>query len=324
MTGNSATAPARSPYTTALIVILNHRYEANIPRLRAIYGPRFKSVHFLCPFFRGRDADVSAVYDSSSRFQNYLVQARKDYMRAGVTHYAFAADDLILNPAVNEHNLVDRLGLNEHTAFIKEVCPPSARTFEYPHLLPALHAIGGNPFVHHRPELPDREEALRILKRHGIELGFFSLRNLRGHGNRWVQYPGLRQAVALVIRHRINKLVQVVRGQTPRPSVPSYPMVTGYSDFIVVPAGAMDAFLHYCGVLAAINLFVEFAIPTALLFACPSVRTFKDIADLKAGDFWGSEKDRIAQQHNYTLDELLRNFPPDLLYCHPVKLSQWK
>lgn len=311
------------PGRLKLVVFFNHRFEKNIPRLRDYYQARFPKLRFICPFYRGSDSDVSAVYDSSARFQNFFVQARSDYLDDECSHYVFIGDDLILNPALNESNLLRELRLDGQTAFISCLQAAHKMPFVYQHLMPALHAVGGNVFVNHKPELPDYDAALEHFARHGFELGYFTHNNLRYHGDRWKRFPGLWSALKLVARHRAKRILDLLRHKQSRPSIPSYPMLYGNSDFVVVPHAAMKDFLHYCGVFAAMNLFVEFALPTALLFACERVKTIKDTA-YQPGDLFDEQRKHFAEQYGYDFNVLLREFSPNVLYYHPVKLSQWK
>ncbi len=85
----------------------------------------------------------------------------------------------------------------------------------------------------------------------------------------------------------------------------------------------MPKFCQYCGAFAATNLFVEIAIPTALVLAAPKIKTEKDTI-LKGTPFWGDEIEKECQKYNYELTELLSKFPSGQLYHHPVKLSKWK
>ena len=45
----------------------------------------------------------------------------------------------------------------------------------------------------------------------------------------------------------------------------NYPLALGYSDIFVVPHNSLDSICHFLGVFAAMNLFVEIAIPTAIM-----------------------------------------------------------
>jgi hypothetical protein len=304
-----------------LIVVFNHKFERNLPILRQLYSTRFPVIRFIMPFYRGNDPDVISVYESSAEFQGYLAQAAGRLPREGITHYVVIADDLLLNPAFNESNICQKLGLDHRTAFIKSLIPLSDLSLNWPHLDKARLSVYGSVFVNHAGEIPSREEAARLIKRHGLEVGDITLRNLRGWGSkspparyqpvRWHLYPGFWSWV--------YKLY-LWRGHIPL----EYPLLMTYSDFLVFPAVAMDDFLHYCGVFAAMGTFVETAIPTALAIACERVRVESD-TPYHGGEYWTPEEGRaIEERYGRDLGRLLEKFPPDLIHLHPIKLTRWK
>ena len=118
-----------------------------------------------------------------------------------------------------------------------------------------------------------------------------------------------------------------------------YPLLAGYSDFLVIPSNAIERFVHYCGVFAALNLFAEVAVPTALALSCDVVRTelalnhhFTEVeaprnpsTRWKGVEFWTeSEMEAYADLFAGDLSDVLSGFPSDWLYCHPVKLSRYR
>jgi hypothetical protein len=303
-----------------LIILFNHKFERNLPVLRQLYGPRFSQIRFVMPFYRGSDRDVIGVYESSAQFQGYLTQARNALPREGITHYVVAGDDLLLNPTFDEANLCQKLGLDEQTGFIKSLIPASELSTHWPHLNWARESLYGSHFVNHKSELPSPEEAARLLKRHGIEVGPLRLRNLRGWGSKnpppryqpvkWHLYPGFWSWLYRFYRFR-------------GPISFAYPLLMTYSDFFIVPAVAMDDFLHYCGVFAAMRTFVETAIPTSLAMACERVRVETD-TDFRGGEYWTPEEGKaIEERYGLDLKRLLDEFPRDLLHLHPIKLTRW-
>ena len=117
-----------------------------------------------------------------------------------------------------------------------------------------------------------------------------------------------------------------------------YPLLCGYSDFFIVPGSVMERFLHYCGVFAALNIFAEAAIPTALTLAADKVVTELEIgeffgdstalrhanAKLHGIEFWKpGEAEAFAADFGNEMSRLKVEFPPEALYVHPVKLSRW-
>ncbi len=214
---------------TALLVIYNHRYDKNIPRIEEMYRGRFTHVFHIVPFYDGGLPNVLPVYESSFRFQGYLSQACTHLRGKGFTHFFVVADDMLLNPRLTD----------PHPKFL-----------------------------------------LRYL------------RNLR--------------------RRRL-----------------SYPLVSGYSDLLILPAGVMDRFCLYCGVFAATGLFVELAIPTALVLASERILTAADTR-LGGTPMWPDHKTKIHPAdafhaaHRGNLAGLMEAFPRKALFLHPIKLSKWK
>src|ERR1700743_1228199 len=96
----------------ALIIIYNHRYDKNIELLEQIYKSRFSNIYHLIPFYNGNKENVIAVYDNSFYFEGYIAQGLKSYFKEDYTHYFFVADDMVLNPVVNEHNYAEHLKLS--------------------------------------------------------------------------------------------------------------------------------------------------------------------------------------------------------------------
>ena len=103
---------------------------------------------------------------------------------------------------------------------------------------------------------------------------------------------------------------------------PPYPLITGYADFIIVPAVAVTDFCHYCGIFAAANVFPELGAPTALALSCPRIVCEKN-SKWKGVELWGQDIATFGQSRNYSLATLFEQFPPEQLYVHPIKLSKW-
>jgi hypothetical protein len=307
------TGPA-APERTALAVVFNHRYEANIPVLEELYASRFPNLHFLVPFYRGSNPRVVPVYESSYTFQGYVAQSASRLLADGCTHVVFAADDLVLNPRLDAANFSSELGLAADAGYVKEIAPVSRVTFEWTHLRSVLRTFEGHNrarYVEHVGALPPRAEAEERFRELGLDVRPPSRENLRGYGGR-----------------RLYRMRDLAKGAlwlaTRRPGQPlPYPLATGYSDFFVVPTAALADFAHVCGVFAAMNLFVEAAIPTALALTCPRLVT-EEQTSWRGLELWHeAEIDAFATRHEKRLDRLLRGFASDQLYVHPVKLSRW-
>ena len=135
--------------------------------------------------------------------------------------------------------------------------------------------------------------------------------NLKGFGGsyRYSRRRLLRSA-AFLLRRRNRSL--------------PYPLAWGYSDFVVVPTAALETFCRLCGVFAAMNLFVEVALPTALALACDRIVVEAD-TQWRGVEIWDpAEVEDLRTRHGGDLARLLAAYEPHQLYLHPVKLSGWK
>ena len=94
------------PSSICLSFVFNHKYEKNIPKLKKIYKERFSTIRFLSPFSDWNEDDIIPIYDLDS-FSGCLpsvFSSPKDF-----DYHAFLQDDLILNPQLNEENLIEKL-----------------------------------------------------------------------------------------------------------------------------------------------------------------------------------------------------------------------
>jgi len=297
-------------FRAKLVIVFNHRFDRNLPVLDRVYADRFE-VSYLVPFYRGDHPGATAVYESSHQFQGYFAQALEHYRSPLATHYVFAADDMLLNPALDAATLPERLGLGARTGFIKQVADLATAPFAWNHLRSSIELWHRNTGSEHGPELPSEAEARVLVARHLPTVDRISLAGLKDFGGRWRPWEtSTRLTAAHLLRH-------------PRQLRMPYPLVWGYSDFCVVPAAALDRFAHWCGVFAAMGLFVEVAIPTALAMACDEIRTEADV-DLHGVELWTTkEQTQLRTDHGGSLQSLSERFPADWLYVHPVKLSGW-
>ncbi len=305
-----------------LVFIFNHRFEQNIPKLDAYYGERFSCRKYIVPFAPEAQPNVIAVFENGPTFSGHIAQASHGYVADDVAHYVFLADDLILNPSLNEDNLIAALGLGRDEGYIKSLSPADEWCYKWANSARGFYSMA-NPGFDPVGELPPARQAEARFARMGLQTG--------------VPRPQTLREVRYTLWTLRLGLVRFAQGLAVMGRRPAYPLLAGYSDFVVVPANAIKKFVHYCGVFAAMNMFAELAVPTALALACDSVKT-----ELKLGDFFADRKARVAagttmrgkelwnteinefsEPLEYSWKRLLDAFPTDRLYLHPVKLSKW-
>jgi hypothetical protein len=299
--------------TVALILVHNHRHEANIPRLEDLLSTKFGKIWHVVPFYRGANDSVISVSGSSHHFPGFFAQAYKQLSQIDCTHYVFCGDDLILNPRLNSLNLASELGLGGRSGFIKYLRSFTESSFAWPHVAAALSALASNSGTNWKNELPDIKEACALLQRHNLLMGELSLSQCK---------QGIRpKQVVQLLNYLIMRCLAGARtwGAIKQPP---YPLVGGYSDFIVVPSCALADFCHYCGVFSAADVFAELAAPTALALSCEHIVREADTS-WEGLELWGKDIEAFGLSRNHSLEELFRRFLPNQLYVHPVKLSKW-
>lgn len=288
----------------ALLVIYNHRYDQNIPRIERLYAGRFSHIYHLMPFYDGSQKNVIPVYDSSFYFQNYIAQAYHHIKNNGYTHFFVVADDMIINPKINETNLLKKVGLDSKDCYISRLTIFQERRDLWYWMPMALKYRIKQTGVEVEKILPTKEEAIKQFELHHI--------------------PTSRIPLKRVLTKNWNDFKQIVLKQLPFSLTLDYPLVGGYSDILIVPADIMPKFCQYCGAFAATKLFVEVAIPTALVLSSPyAIKTDADLG-IKRGDWPSAYINKMLKSCDFKLDKLLDNFPQGYLYLHPVKLSKWK
>ncbi len=296
----------------ALIILYNHRYDKNIPVLEHLYHSRFSHIYHLVPFYDGDKPNVIPVYGNSRRFQAYINQAYKALLPLKYEHYMFVADDLYLNPSINETNYLDIFKLKEGYSFIPEFRELHKVQKWWPRTQEAYLFSLKVDGVELGNELPSYDEAIQLYKQNNIDFqpllarhAFRRLSETRG-GKTFTRW--LWSKLRYFHKRRFNI---------------EYPLVGAYSDIICIHKDCLPKFSHYCGIFDATELFVELAIPSALALSTDKIIT-EEKMDLKGRPLWTKKDLEELNKYHYDLDELNENFPAEILYYHPVKLSTWK
>lgn len=297
-----------------LVIIYNHRYDNNIEILEQIYKNRFAAIYHLVPFYDGKNHNVIPVYESSYQFQGYVAQGMKYFYSDNYTQYLFIGDDLLLNPDINQNNLLNILGISNTDSYIPETCPLGkcllwnykVRHFD---AFRAFHEYTG---TNYKNEIMARNEAFeKIAKLNYIEDDFkLEYKQL---------FNGIMNKTELlefIIQHP-KHLLKLFRGiEMP------YPFFGGYSDLFVLHRDDLVKTAKVFGIFAAINLFAEIAIPTAMELNCKNLKKQNEKSGSKI--LWEeAEKKQLELEYSNSLTKLFNNWPANCNYIHPVKLSRW-
>lgn len=318
----------------ALVFVFNHKFDKNIDILEKLYSNRFSYIFHLVPFYKGNKDNVIPIYENSHYFQGYFAQGLKHYFNEDFEHYFFIGDDLILNPAINENNYKEYFKISETSAFIPEVLSlHNLSNNETLRFLPVKTITGRTKKWHwwrvrqlvkeyehaaygvtNDKEIPTYEQAEAIIKKHGYDIKPFNYYDVYGG------FFPLSSATARFV-FNLNSYFKKFKAK--------YPVVGSYSDIVIVPKTAVKTFCHYCGVFATNRLFVELAIPTALLLSCEEVCTEPALGK-RGSIYWTYIPKEVEQfekdmkQFNNSIGQLMQRFPEDKLYIHPIKLSRWQ
>ena len=311
-----------------LIVLFNHRYDKNLPLLEEMYRDRFSNRFYLVPFYDGDMDNVIPVYGRSIFFETYIAQAYTVLKNRGFDYFYIVADDMVINPVINENNLLDFFELREGESWIPHLRTLSEQPYFWVGSLLSYIYKPKQKYVEAKGELPDIEEANKLFEKQGL---YNAMQLSRKDVFRQFTFDissmanKARLAIRILtrLRHPFRKTANL-----------AYPLVASYSDTLLVSGETMPKFAHYCGVFGATSLFVEVAIPTALVLASEKrIKTERDITK-NGRSYWYSCDNVFCEDTHYTwdnlekeyknLEDMVARFPKDAIYLHPVKLSKWK
>jgi len=267
------------------------------------------------PFFDGNDDDVIPVYAPSNLFESYFTQAFQILKDRGFDYWFVVADDAIINPQINERNLANKLCLSVNDNFIPEI-NPFCKGVTWDHAWNALAYEPRTRYVDTLSMLPEYQQAHEKLKNLDLLPEGLIFENV--YWNRW---NGDDLAAAAFygfsfLCHREYKSHDSVL-------MPKYPLVWGFSDVFCVGSKNIKEFCRLCGLFGASGLFVEIAIPTALVLSCGENIIREHQIEYQSKVIWGKERETAYMEFDYRLDLLMNNFPANQLFIHPIKLSKW-
>jgi hypothetical protein len=221
----------------------------------------------------------------------------------------FCGDDLILNPSLNERNLINTLNCNE-SSYIKYLNPVWEHSFAWHKFEECNQFTEIEYAIPYHNLLPSRKELMHIYESYGLNYRNLGIHNFNGIIEKEITVQRIKAGLSYFLRNGNKRYI-------------NYPLVEGYSDLIVVPQKHLELFCHYCGIFAAMNLWVDAAVATALLLSGSQVKTEID------SSYLGTEYWNIHELHerltpvNKKLDNIYNLFRENELYIHPIKLSSY-
>jgi len=299
--------------SVTLVIIFNHKYDLNIPLLKEIYGNRFEKVYFIVPFYEGKDEDVISVYESSYFFQGYVAQAYRELKKIKSDHILFIGDDLIIDPAIDQNNIYEKVLKGKKDFYISNMEGLSDNhIWTIDRFINARDAFLEDG-VAYKKEIPTFEDAYQKAVDFGIKDFIVKDRN-----RRFPLYPW---------KGNIKTNIRIIERSLRESFNIEYPLVYGYSDIFIVPRNKLETISKYFGVFSAMKLFVEIAIPTAIMLTADPDKVVMDKdLDYKNALAWSNFEmiTSFSERCDYNIVKMPDNWPDGYLYMHPIKLSGWK
>ena len=258
-----------------LVVVYNHKYPQNVPIINQIYNNRFSRIYHLMPFYdksmrNDGDENIIPVYDSSEYFHGYMAHGLSSYYKPDASHYIFVADDMALNPLINEDNYAKHFKLSKDAGFIHNLkligdiflkkdrsWRSSYKAYQFNRKQYGLEEL---------KHLPSFAEALERIKKSRLNPSIDDLNNYDQNFSFIFQIESEMLAKGITKQILTRWMWLIVKSiNFIRPYKVRYPLVRGFSDIVIVPQFLINKFCYYCGIFAAANLFVEIAIPTTMV-----------------------------------------------------------
>jgi len=243
-------------------------------------------------------------------------------------------DDVFLNPKINEHNYKENFGLTEKHDFINSfIALDNLKNYWFGAKAAYQWDVNTNG-LEIEQFFPDRNLVKEKINSYGLIADKIPLAAVYAVNPKYMK--GFRHLLifAEIVRPKLQAFASSLKGKNTLSrkiqmflkkhfkARLDYPLVGGYSDIFVLSKHSFDDFIFYAGLFSASNLFVEIAIPTALIMASESIATEADL-ELKGRAFWGDEIEELSH-FNYSLRKLVDDFPSSYLFVHPIKLSKWR
>ncbi|MBU2018625.1 MAG: hypothetical protein KJ941_03180 [Bacteroidetes bacterium] len=313
---------------TTLVIIYNHRFDRNIPIIDELYGSRFSKIYHLVPFYDGDRPNVIPVFETSFYFQGYIPQAAHVLNKLDCDNFLFIGDDVILNPEINEFSVHEIFRVKQSDGFIPWSWGFAQNmSLEYANSIPAINAMKMQDILlHHVPDIhshiPNLQDYKEKLKKHNL------------FPNKKIKFKHVFGETKLV-HSKFKQSIKIYFKQFFKNE--QYPLLASYSDIFIVSKDNFLEFSRICEITRQSRLWVEFAIPLAVLSSHEKVVFEEDINwtgttywdKVWKGSHFNPKQNKSSSEFKLrfpnpisSLDELNSTFNENELYIHPIKLSQ--
>lgn len=318
-----------------LVVIYNNKYLQNVEIINKTYKDRFSRIYHLMPYYFPSEKlskldNVIGVSGHPYYHQDYLYQGLENYYKEDASHYIFVADDLILNPFINENNYLEYFKLSENSSFINFLRPFNklSNKFKKGHFMKDTYKFDRR-YLELRgfdeiKNIPSFAEAVERFKLYGLDVANCS-------DNLYDILPRRYKFESIYSNKLLNSLAYLYSHakQLIIPRKMDYPLAFGFADIFIIPKNDIHKLCYYCSIFAAANIVVELAIPTSLVLINDDIKLINELGykfiDYNAPINMINAPKLVNYLLNYQdgLDKLSHYWVDDYLYAHPVKLSNY-
>ena len=154
--------------------------------------------------------------------------------------------------------------------------------------------------------MPLREELLSKYQTHGLKYKNLGIHNFRGIHDKTITCRRIISGIKYFFNYGLKRYVH-------------FPLIEGYSDLIVIPKENLKLFCHLCGIFAAMNLWVDAAIATAMTLSCKKITQERD-HELMGMEFWDPiDAEKAISKAEGKIEKISNLFSENISYIHRVK-----
>lgn len=306
---------------TALVVIYNHNFEKNIPKINKYYEWKYDKIFHLMPFSSYEDDSVISVKDNGRFFYNFIYQAYPKLL--WFDDYIITWDDCLINSSLNSDNIKEYVWIwnnKKEYSYIEQIYNPLELPFWQPYR-----------WFYWITSLKNEKENLKYLPSWDQ-----IVKNYEGISNRKIksQISVFKIFFETIKNKALNSgliysviwsLFSTKWSMNFFNFIPHYPLIWWYSDFLMMDWQTLKDFVNLIPIFRSYNIFAEIAIPTILVYLNRWLIIGSNTnhpENHKWNMFW-TEKDYEILDKVSSIEDIAKTFnEKDLLFIHPLKLSK--